>query len=105
MIKKILVAVAGRGLCEEMLNMMLDIPSFQQASVTLLHVVPPEISSDMMSEKLTEAGKILAQAVTSIKLDPKQINPLLKQGDPKDIVCQVANEEDVDLIIMGFPGV
>ncbi|HBW56968.1 MAG TPA: universal stress protein, partial [Oscillatoriales bacterium UBA8482] len=44
MIKKILVAVAGRGLCEEMLNMMLDIPSFQKASVTLLHVVSPEVS-------------------------------------------------------------
>ena len=87
-----------------MLNMMLDIPSFQQASVTLLHVVPPEVSSDTMSEKLTEAGKILAEAVKSIKLDPKQINPLLKQGDPKDIVCQVAKEEDVDLIIMGSRG-
>lgn len=104
MIKKILVAVAGRGLCEEMLNMLLDIPSFQQASVTLLHVVSPEVSSDTMSEKLTEAGKILAEAVTSIKLDPKQINPLLKQGDPKDIVCQVADEENVDLIIMGSRG-
>ncbi|VXD16888.1 conserved hypothetical protein [Planktothrix serta PCC 8927] len=104
MIKKILVAVAGRGLCEEMLNMLLDIPTFKQASVTVLHVVPTQISSDTMSEKLEEGGKILAEAVKSIQLDPKQINPQLKQGDPKDIVSHVADEENVDLIIMGSRG-
>lgn len=104
MINKILVAVAGRGLCEEMLNMLLDIPSFKTASVTVLHVVPPQISSDTMSEKLEEGGKILAEAIKSIHLDPSQINPRLKQGDPKDIVCQVADEEDADLIIMGSRG-
>lgn len=104
MIKKILVAVAGRGLCEEMLNMLLDIPSFQQASVTVLHVVSPQVSSDIMSEKLEEGGKILAEAVKSIHLDSKQITPQLKQGDPKDIVCQVADQEDAGLIIMGSRG-
>lgn len=105
MIKKILVAVAGRGLCEEMFNMLLDIPSFQKASVTVLHVVPTQISSDAMSEKLEEGGRILAQAVQTIKLDdPSQISPRLKQGDPKDIVCQVAEEEGSDLIIMGSRG-
>ncbi|MBD2481527.1 universal stress protein [Planktothrix sp. FACHB-1365] len=104
MIKKILVAVAGRGLCEEMLNMLLDIPSFQQAAVTVLHVVPPQVSSDTMSEKLEEGGKILAEAVKSIHLDSKQITPQLKQGDPKDIVCQVADQEDAGLIIMGSRG-
>ncbi|WP_254174251.1 universal stress protein [Planktothrix pseudagardhii] len=104
MIKKILVAVAGRGLCEEMLNMLLDIPSFQKASVTVLHVVPPQVSSDTMSEKLEEGEKILEEAVKSIHLDSKQITSQRKQGDPKDIVCQVADEEDADLIIMGSRG-
>ncbi len=104
MINKILVAVAGRGLCEEMLNMLIDLPPFQQASVTVLHVVPPQASADGMSEKLEEGGKILAKAVQSLKIDPSKVNPRLKQGEAKDIVCQVADEEKSDLIIMGSRG-
>lgn len=104
MINKILVTVAGRGLCEEMLNMLMDLPSLQQASITLLHVVPNQVTAEGMSAKLEEGGKILAQAVQSIKLDASQVNPRLKQGDPKDIVCQVADEENADLIIMGSRG-
>lgn len=104
MINKILVAVAGRGLCEQMLNMLMDIPYFQQASVTVLHVVPPQPSAEAMSAKLEEGGKILAEAVQSLKVDPSKVNPRLKQGDPKDIVCQVADEEQSELIIMGSRG-
>lgn len=104
MIKKILLAVAGRGLCEEMLNMLLEIPSLQQVSVTVLHVVPPQITADAMSAQLEEGGKILAQAVKSIRLDPSQITARLKQGEPKDVVLEVADEEDSDLIIMGSRG-
>ncbi|MGB3509306.1 MAG: universal stress protein [Microcoleaceae cyanobacterium] len=104
MINKILVAVAGRGLCEQMLNMLMDIPYYQQASVTVLHVVTPQASAESMSTKLEEGGKILAEAVESLKIDPKKVNPRLKQGDPKDIVCQVADEEQSELIIMGSRG-
>jgi nucleotide-binding universal stress UspA family protein len=104
MINKILVAVAGRGLCEEMLNMLIDLPPFQQASVTVLHVVPPQASAEGMADKLEAGGKILATAVQSLKIDPSKVNPRLKQGDAKDIVCQVADEENADLIIMGSRG-
>jgi nucleotide-binding universal stress UspA family protein len=104
MIEKILLAVAGRGLCEEMFNMLMDIPSLQQASVTVLHVVSPQVTSDGMAEKLEEGGKILAQAVQSLKIDPSKVNPRLKQGDPKTTVCQVAEEEKSDLVIMGSRG-
>jgi nucleotide-binding universal stress UspA family protein len=54
-----------------------------------------------MSAKLEEGGKILAEAVQSLKIDADKVNPRLKQGDPKTIVCEVADEEDSDLIIMG----
>lgn len=100
-IEKILVAVAGRGLCEEMLNMLMDIPAVQNAQVTALHVVTPDVKADAMSTKLEDGGKVLAEAVKSMKVDPTKIHPRLQQGDAKTIVCKVADEENSDLIIMG----
>lgn len=104
MIEKILLTVAGRGLCEEMLNMLMDIPFLQKASVTVLHVVSPQVTAEAMSAKLEEGGKILASAVKSLNVDPSKITARLKQGDPKDVVLQVADEEESDLIIMGSRG-
>lgn len=101
MFKKILIAVAGRGLCEEMVNMLVELPSIKQAEVTVLHVVPQQANSDVMAVKLEEGGKILAKAVGALKIDPQKINPILRQGDPKNVVLQVADEEKSDLIIMG----
>lgn len=104
MIQKILIAVAGLGKCEQMLKMLMEIPSIQRANVTVLHVVPPQVTADLMAEKLTAGGKILADAIEYLKLEPAKVNVRLKQGDPKDTVCQVADEENVDLIIMGSRG-
>jgi nucleotide-binding universal stress UspA family protein len=104
MIQKILIAVAGLGKCEQMLKMLMEIPSIQRASVTILHVVTPQVTADLMAEKLTAGGKILADAIEYLKLDPAKVNVRLKQGDPKDTVCQVAEEEEADLIIMGSRG-
>ena len=104
MIQKILIAVAGLGKCEQMLKRLMEIPSIQRASVTILHVVTPQSTAELMAEKLTAGGKILADAIEYLKLDPSKVNVRLKQGDPKDTVCQVAEEEDVDLIIMGSRG-
>lgn len=102
--QKILIAVAGLGKCEQMLKMLMEIPSVQRASVTILHVVSPQVTADLMAEKLTAGGKILADAIEYLKLDPAKVNVRLKQGDPKDTVCEVAEEEDADLIIMGSRG-
>src|SRR5919202_5596698 len=104
MIEKILLTVAVRGLCEEMFNMLMEIPIMQKASVTVLHIVPHQVTAEAMSAKLEEGGKILADAVKSLKVDPNKITARLKQGDPKDVVLQVADEEESDLIIMGSRG-
>jgi nucleotide-binding universal stress UspA family protein len=104
MIEKILLALSGTGQTRDMLKMLMDIPLFQRASVTLLHVVPPQVTADDMTEKIEEGGKMLAQAVQDLSLEPNRINPILQQGDPKDIVCRIAEETDTDLIIMGSRG-
>jgi nucleotide-binding universal stress UspA family protein len=104
MIQKISIAVTGLGRCEEMLKMLMEIPSMQGADVTVLHVVAPQVTAEGMAEKLTAGGKILADAIEYLKLDPAKVQVRLQQGEPKDTVCQVAEEENADLIIMGSRG-
>ncbi|MCC5640211.1 universal stress protein [Nostoc sp. CHAB 5844] len=104
MIEKILLAVSGLGHAEEMLKTLKEIPSIQRAKVTVLHVVTPQSTASVMTDKWEEGGKILANAIQSLNLDPSQVSSILRQGDPKDVVCQVADEIDADLIIMGSRG-
>lgn len=104
MIEKILLAVSGLGHAEEMLKFLKEVPSIRDAKVTVLHVVPSQSTAAAMTEKWEQGGKILANAIQSLDLDPSQVSSILRQGDPKDVVCQVADEIDSDLIIMGSRG-
>lgn len=104
MIEKILLANSGTGHTEEMLKALMEIPTIQPANVTVLHVVAPQVTSDAMTEKWEEGGKMLANSIQKLNLDPSRVNAVLREGDPKDIVCRVADEIEADLIIMGSRG-
>jgi nucleotide-binding universal stress UspA family protein len=104
MIEKILLADSGTGQSEAMLKTLMEIPAVQRAFVTVLHVVPEQVSSDAMTAKWEEGGKLVATAIQSLGLDPGRASAMLRQGDPKDIVCKVAEEINTDLIIMGSRG-
>ncbi|BAY79534.1 UspA domain-containing protein (plasmid) [Nostoc linckia NIES-25] len=104
MIKKILLAVSGLGHAEEMLKTLREIPSIQSAKITVLHVVPAKSTAANMTAKWEEGGKILANAIQTLNLDASEVSSILRQGDPKDVVCQVADEIDADLIVMGSRG-
>ncbi|SRR5579883_235809 len=104
MIEKILLAVSGLGHAEEMLKTLAEIPAIKRAKVTVLHVVPEQTAATAMTAKWEEGGKILANAIQYLDLDPSKVSSILRQGDPKYVVCQVADEIDADLIIMGSRG-
>jgi len=104
MIGKILLADSGTGHTEEMLKSLMEIPSVQAASVTVLHVVPPQVTADDMVAKWEEGGRILSQAIQNLQLDPARVTAVLREGEPKDVVLKVADEVDADLIIMGSRG-
>jgi nucleotide-binding universal stress UspA family protein len=107
MIEKILLADSGNGQTEQMLNALMELPAIQRATVTVLHVVPPQVSTESMQEKREEGAKTLAKAVEGLHLDPSKlmaVNTILREGEPKDEVCRVAEEIDADLIIMGSRG-
>lgn len=104
MLNKILLADSGTGHSEEMLQYLLELPSLKNASITILHVVPPQTTSEAMMEKWEEGGKVVAGAIQRMHLDPTQVSTVLRQGDPKTTVCEIAEEMEADLIIMGSRG-
>ncbi len=104
MLNKILYTDSGTGHTQEMLKMLMDMPIFQNSNITILHVVPEQVTAESLTKKWEEGGKILAEVITNVKLEPSKVSTILRQGDPKDIVCKVAEEIDADLIIMGSRG-
>lgn len=104
MIEKILLASSGTGQTEGMLKALMEIPAIQRTTVTVLHVVPPQVTAEAMTDKWEEGGKTLAKTIQTLNLDPSRITAILREGDPKDIVVRVADETDADLIIMGSRG-
>lgn len=104
MIKKILFADSGTGQVQDMLKNLLRLPAFKDTSVNILHVVSKQLTPDSEQEGYETGGKLLAQAIQDLKLNPENVNTILRQGDPKDVVRKVAEEIDADLILMGSRG-
>lgn len=104
MLDKILYADSGTGTTQEMLKVLMDLPAINKASLNILHVVPPQITTDAIAAKWEEGGKVIANILENLKLDPRRVSTMLRQGEPKDTVCQVADEINADLIIMGSRG-
>lgn len=104
MLDKILYTDSGSGNTQEMIKALMDLPSIKNSKITVLHVVPPQVTTDALAEKWEEGGKLLANVISQLKLDPSKITTMLRQGEPKDTVCQVAEEINTDLIVMGSRG-
>ena len=101
---RVLLADSGTGQSEAMMKFLMDIPLFQRSHVTVLHVVAPQVTAEAMTSKWEEGGKLLARTMQSLQLEPVRSNAMLQEGEPKDVVCRVAEELDANLIIMGSRG-
>jgi len=101
--RNLLIADSGTGHVEEMVRMLQDIPSFEQAKVNLLHVVP-EQSKSQADDHRSNAEQLLTAAVQRMGLDASGVNALVREGDPKQTVLKVADELSCDLIVMGSRG-
>ncbi|MFU8886321.1 MAG: universal stress protein [Cyanobacteriota bacterium] len=103
MFRNVLIADSGKGHVEEMVRMLRDIPVVRQARVNLLHVVQDQSGADVQ-EHWQKAAGILAAAVSRLGLDASEVNTIIRQGDTKQTVLQVADELNADLILMGSRG-
>ncbi len=103
MFRNLLIADSGKGHVEEMVRMLRDIPVVKQARINLLHVVP-EQAGENFAEHSQKAAGIVAEAVQRLGLSPSEVNTIIRQGDTKQTVLKVADELNVDLIVMGSRG-
>ena len=104
MIENILLADSGIGNTREMMKMLMQIPRIRRSRLNILHVVPTQSSASAMAAAWEQGGKTLAETVTELDLEPSRVNAVLREGEPKDVVGEVANEVDAGLIVMGSRG-
>lgn len=104
MIDNILLADSGIGNTRDMMKALMKIPRIGRSRLTILHVVPPQSGAAAMAAAWEQGGRTLAEAVSELNLDPAQVNAILREGEPKDLVGKVADEIDANLIVMGSRG-
>jgi len=105
LLRNILLAVEESPAPLEMLKVLLALPGTRGARITALHVVKISPSAEKHMAGLARGREILQQASTTLNLGPDYtFNTALRTGDPKDIVCQVADELNASLLLMGSRG-
>ncbi len=103
MFRTLLIADSGKGQVEEMVRMLRTIPPCRQAKVHLLHVVSEQGKEEVVEHR-QRAEVLFREAIGRMGMDPSEVNSLVRQGDAKQTVLQVADEVNADLIVMGSRG-
>ncbi len=105
MFKNVLLAIDGSGRSREMMNMLLQLPSFAQTQITMLHVIPCQATAEGVEEYRQAGQKIIQRESAALKLGTgNSCTTRLEEGDPKDVVCRVAEELNPDFLVMGSRG-
>jgi nucleotide-binding universal stress UspA family protein len=112
-IYSILIPTDFSVLSESALKVSIAIAKRQNAQVTLLHVVdllpyllPTEVLLSSSKEVLSRKEEELKELSENIQKDTgvKAVVKVL-EGTPSDIICKLAYEENISLIVMGTHGV
>ncbi|MBM5823414.1 MAG: universal stress protein [Cyanobacteria bacterium K_Offshore_surface_m2_011] len=103
MFRNLLIADSGKGHLEEMVRILRDIPPCRQARINLLHVIPEQGGLDLESHR-QQAEVLIKEAIERLGLSPGEVNTLVREGDAKLTVLNVADELEADLIVMGSRG-
>jgi nucleotide-binding universal stress UspA family protein len=120
MTKNVLVPVDGSPLSHEALRHALR--EFPDASITVLHVVDlfepsygaypdfdtsyePLMGSEEWYERAEEISERLLEEASEIAADhDREVDTASEIGDPKRIIVDYADEEDIDQIVLGAHG-
>ncbi len=103
--ENVIVAVDKTGASQQMIQVLLKLPLFADAKITLLHAVPPQISADRMQAEWENGQKMLAEALAGLSVKPgMKVTTQLVEGDPKLVVCEVADKTPDPLVVVGSRG-
>jgi nucleotide-binding universal stress UspA family protein len=101
----ILLAVEESPAPVEMVKMLLKLPPSRGATITALHAVRVVPSAEQQQQQLARGREILAKVTADLSLDQEYtFKTILRTGDPKEVVCLVAEEVKASLLIMGSRG-
>jgi nucleotide-binding universal stress UspA family protein len=113
-LETILVPIDFGDPSEDALVYAVDLAESLRAKLVLLHVYELPIvsfpdgayvaTSDVAGRIVDAAQKALDEGVAKIATRKVEIQKLLKQGDPREVILQVAKEVDARLIVMGTHG-
>jgi nucleotide-binding universal stress UspA family protein len=104
--KKILVATDGSEHAKHVLNSAVKTAGKWGAELIILTVVPPGSPALYVSETRAHHQKVLndaAEAVVNMDKDLKFLTRL-EEGPPSTMIVRIAEDEDIDLIVMGSRG-
>jgi nucleotide-binding universal stress UspA family protein len=111
-VKTILVAVDGSEHSEEAVRYACAMGPPLEAEVILLHVVPMLVSATPYHDTVSDQPFMALQKVgEDILAKAKQIagncpvTDMIDHGDPAQRIMEIAEEKNVDLIVMGSRGV
>ena len=103
MFRTLLIADSGKGHVEDMVRMLRTIPPCRLAKVHLLHVIPEQGKEEVQVHRHQAEG-LIEEAVRRMGMEPGEVTSLVREGDTKQTVLQVADEVNADLIVMGSRG-
>ena len=93
MYKKLLIATDGSVTAAHAAEVGIDVAKASGAEALLLHVGDPK-----------DGKKVLAQVEKSLAASKVPVTTMSVSGDPADMICEVAEREGIDLIVVGNKG-
>ena len=103
MLKKILYADSGADNARDLLKNLLELPGLKDADVSILQVVSQKTKEEE-TKALDKAKTKIEALIAKLGIAETNITSIVKEGEPKITVINVAKEKDADLIIMGSRG-
>ena len=101
MLKKILYADSGANNAQQLLKLLLELPSFKSAELTLLKAFSSSTTKDKEEASTKDAESRLKELIGELGIAESRVSTIVRGGEPKSLVLEVAKELNTDLIIMG----